>query len=58
MDDLKRNFDQRVLAERALLVGVLLPESNADPMDPVGELRALTKAAGAQVVDEMIARYW
>jgi GTP-binding protein HflX len=41
--------------ERALLVGVILPRSNVDPHDPLGELRSLVKTAGAKVVDEMIA---
>jgi GTP-binding protein HflX len=41
--------------ERALLVGVILPRSNVDPHDPLGELRSLVKTAGAKVVDEMVA---
>jgi GTP-binding protein HflX len=45
-----------VRAERALLVGVILPDSGADPMDPLGELRSLAKTAGAVVVDEMVAK--
>jgi len=56
MDNQKRLIDQEARAERALLLGVLLPHSKADPMDPVGELRNLAKAAGAHVVDEMLAR--
>ena len=44
-----------VQMERALLVGVILPRSNADPLDPLGELRSLVKTAGAKVVDEMVA---
>src|ERR1035437_5419872 len=44
-----------VQMERALLVGVILPRSNVDPHDPLGELRSLVKTAGAKVVDEMIA---
>lgn len=44
-----------VQAERALIIGVVLPKSNADPMDPLGELRGLAKTAGAVVVDEMLA---
>jgi GTP-binding protein HflX len=42
--------------ERALLVAVILPNSNTDPMDPLGELRSLAKTAGAKVVDEMVAK--
>ena len=45
-----------VQAERALLVAVLLPDSKNDPTDPLGELRALTRTAGADVVDEMVAK--
>ena len=37
-------------------MGVILPGSTADPMDPLGELRSLTRAAGAHVVDEMVAK--
>ena len=55
MAELKRT-DLAVQRERALLVGVLLPKSKADPMDPVGELRSLAKTAGAVVVDEMVAK--
>lgn len=39
-----------------MLVGVVLPGSTADPMDPLGELRSLAKTAGANVVDEMLAK--
>ena len=45
-----------VQQERALLVGVLLPDTKADPMDPLGELRSLARTAGAVVVDEMLAK--
>lgn len=48
--------DLGVQRERALLVAVILPRSNTDPMDPLGELRSLAKTAGAHVVDEMVAR--
>jgi GTPase len=44
-----------VQRERAFLVGVILPDSKADPMDPLGELRSLAKTAGANVVDEITA---
>jgi len=37
-------------------VGVLVPKSNFDPLDPLGELRSLVKTAGANVVDEMVAK--
>ncbi len=39
-----------------LLVGVILPDSDVDAHDPLGELRSLVRTAGAKVTDEMIAR--
>jgi GTPase len=51
-----RRTELSVGAERALLVGVILPDSTADPNDPLGELRSLARTAGAQVVDEMLAK--
>jgi len=55
MEELNRN-DTTVQAERALLVAVILPGSANDPRDPLGELRALVRAAGGDVVDEMLAK--
>ncbi len=55
MEENKRN-EFTVQAERALLVGVILPGSNADPRDPLGELRNLARTAGAVVVGEMLAK--
>ncbi len=55
MSEPKRN-GLSVQTERVLLVGVILPDSTANPMDPLGELRALAKTAGAEVVDELVAR--
>jgi len=46
----------KVMAERALLVGVALPGHDIDERDPLGELRALAKTAGAEVVGEMFQR--
>ena len=40
--------------ERALLVSVILPQSDVDRHDPLGELRNLARTAGARVVDEMV----
>jgi len=40
--------------ERAILVGVILPRSNADPRDPLGELASLAKTAGAVVVGTIL----
>ena len=54
MTDIQRD-GLSVQQERALLVGVILPGSTADPMDPLGELRSLAKTADANVVDEMLA---
>ncbi|MCG3138510.1 MAG: GTPase HflX [Phycisphaerae bacterium] len=45
-----------VQSERALLVGVLLPDSQADPYNPLGELDRLAKTAGAEVVDYIVQR--
>ncbi len=45
-----------VRRERAVLVGVLLPDSQADPRDPLGELRSLARTAGAVVVDHVLQK--
>ena len=55
MEELNRN-DTTVQTERALLVAVILPGSANDPRDPLGELRALVRAAGGDIVDEMLAK--
>jgi len=39
-----------------LLVGVILPGSQVDPRDPLGELESLAKAAGATIVDRVIQK--
>ena len=39
-----------------MLVGVLLPNSTAAPLDPLGELRNLARTAGAKVADEILAK--
>jgi GTPase len=46
MPELKRT-ELSVRQERAVLVGVILPRSTADPRDPLGELASLAKTAGA-----------
>jgi GTP-binding protein HflX len=43
----------KVETERAVLVGVILPDSTADPRNPLGELASLADTAGAQVVGEI-----
>lgn len=45
-----------VRQERAVLVGVILPQSTADPRDPLGELASLAKTAGARVVGTLLQR--
>ena len=39
-----------------MLVGVILPDSTADPRDPLGELGSLAKTAGARVVGQILQR--
>jgi GTP-binding protein HflX len=51
--DLKRT-QLSIHQERAVLVGVILPDSNADPRDPLGELASLAKTAGARVVGQVL----
>jgi len=55
MSELKRT-ELTVHQERAVLVGVILPGSTADPRDPLGELASLAKTAGAKVVGQMLQR--
>ena len=40
--------------ERAILVGVILPDSTADPRDPLGELESLIKTAGGIAVGKVL----
>src|SRR3954469_5290067 len=53
--ELKRT-ELSVRQEKAVLVGVILPKSTADPRDPLGELASLAKTAGAKVVGQIIQR--
>jgi GTP-binding protein HflX len=53
--ELKRT-ELTVRQERAVLVGVILPRSTADPRDPLGELGSLAKTAGAKEVGRIIQR--
>ncbi len=55
MAELKRN-ELTVRQERAVLVGVILPGSTADPRDPLGELASLAKTAGAKVVGQILQK--
>lgn len=43
-------------AERAMLAGVILPDTKADLSNPLGELAALAEAAGTEVVDSLIQK--
>ena len=51
-----RRTELSVKQDRAVLVGVILPGSTADPRDPLGELASLAKTAGARVVGQVIQR--
>ena len=42
--------------ERAVLVGVLLPDTKGDLSNPLGELAALAESAGSEVVDSMVQK--
>src|SRR2546426_434805 len=53
MSELKRTH-LTVKQERAILVGVILPDSTADPRDPLGELASLAKTAGAKVMGAIL----
>ncbi|HEY7119738.1 MAG TPA: GTPase HflX [Tepidisphaeraceae bacterium] len=55
MSELKRT-ELSVKQERAILVGVILPGSTADPRDPLGELASLAKTAGAKVAGQILQR--
>lgn len=52
----KRENSMAVAQEKAVLVGVLLPNDGLDPHDPLGELRALADTAGAEVVDALMQK--
>lgn len=45
-----------VRQEKAILVGVILPDSTADPRDPLGELSSLARTAGARVAGQLLQR--
>jgi GTP-binding protein HflX len=55
LSELKRT-ELSVRQEKAVLVGVILPGSTADPRDPLGELASLAATAGARVVGQIIQR--
>lgn len=43
-------------AERAVLVGVILPGSDVNPDDPLDEIRGLVKTAGIEIVGSMLQK--
>ncbi len=55
MGELKRT-ELSVRQEKAILVGVILPDTTSDPRDPLGELASLAKTAGAKVVGQILQR--
>lgn len=55
MSELKRT-KLSVKQERAILVGVILPDSTADSRDPLAELASLAKTAGARVAGSILQR--
>ncbi len=55
MTEIKRT-QLTVDQEKAILVGVILPESTADPRDPLGELESLVKTAGGRAVGRVLQR--
>src|SRR5438477_12376375 len=44
----------KIISEKAILVGVGLPDRTLDQADPVNELRSLAQTAGAEVAGEMV----
>jgi len=52
----ERRTELSVRSERAVLVGVVLPDSGVYGNDPLNELRSLAQTAGAVVVDQIIQR--
>ena len=46
----------KVIAEKAILVAVVLPDTYVDAHDRFAELRALTETAGAVVVGELVQK--
>jgi GTP-binding protein HflX len=50
------SIDRSGRRERAILVGVLLPHSDATSDDPLEELRGLAKTAGLQIVGSLLQK--
>ena len=56
MPEPKERQSIKVQAERTVLAALRLPESRYDERDPFGELRELSRQAGAVVVGEIEQR--
>jgi GTP-binding protein HflX len=54
MEQGQREHNLTVVQERAVLAACLLPNNQANPHDPLDELRSLADTAGAVVIDELI----
>jgi GTP-binding protein HflX len=52
----RKRSELSVHQERAVLVGVILPDTTADPREPLGELASLARTAGARVVGEILQK--
>jgi GTP-binding protein HflX len=52
----RKRAELSVHQERAVLVGVILPDSTADPREPLGELVSLARTAGARVVGQILQK--
>jgi len=52
----KERTNIKVASERAVLAAVHLPDQRLDARDPLGELTALAKTAGAEVVGEIVQK--
>ncbi|MEW4567409.1 GTPase HflX [Tautonia sp. JC769] len=55
MTELK-STDRKDLRERAILVGVLLPDGQYNPEDPLDEIRGLAQTAGLVVVGSLLQK--
>jgi GTP-binding protein HflX len=51
-----KSTERKDLRERAILVGILLPDSRYNPEDPLDEIRGLAKTAGLVVVGSLLQK--
>ena len=56
MSQLPQRDQLKVVAEKAILAGVILPGQYVDAEDPFCELRELAGTAGAEVVGELLQK--